>query len=287
MSMHARTIVLVLVAGVACGGAEHSRATPAPTATRVSETKAPATPAAPKGAASGTDDDGFVAPGADGWGTAASLRYLEEVRGSANANEALPMIVVLHGLGDRPHPEWIGGLPVPVRLVLPQAPTSYAGGFAWFAYTSAEARPEDLARDIAGATEQLARAIDVLRARRPTRGLALVAGFSQGGMLSYALALRHPEQVALAVPIAGFLPEPLWPKQHGRDIRYPPIHALHGDADGRVPIALARSLTAHLARLGFDARLDEQHGVAHAITPMMFEHLRTTLASALTDGGTH
>lgn len=284
--MHARALLLLLGA-VACGGAERSRVTPASTATSVSETRAPAAAATPASATSSAGHDGFVAPGADGWGTAANLRYLEELRGDASANEALPMIVVLHGLGDRPHPEWIGGLPVPVRLVLPQAPTPYAGGFAWFAYTSADARPGDLAHDIDGATEQLARAIDVLRARRPTRGLVLVTGFSQGGMLSYALALRHPEQVALAVPIAGFLPEPLWPKQHGRDIRYPPIHALHGDADGRVPIALARSLTAHLARLGFDARLDEQHGVAHAITPMMFEHLRTTLASALTDGGTH
>lgn len=280
--MRAHAIAVLFLAGVACGGAERSRATPAPTTTTGFTSAAPATARAEPTARG----DAFGAPGTDGWGSAAGLRILEVVRGDTAADDALPMIVVLHGLGDGPHPEWIRDLPVPVRLVLPQAPTPHGDGFAWFPYRSAETRPEELARGIAGASEQLARAIRVWRARRPTHGLPLVTGFSQGGMLSFALALRHPGQVALAVPIAGFLPEPLWPKERARDLRYPPIRAMHGDADERVSIALARSLVAHLAKLGFDASLEERHGIGHGITPAMFESLRNTLAGALAAGTT-
>ena len=42
-------------------------------------------------------------------------------------------------------------------------------------------------------------------------GKVVVTGFSQGGMLSYALALHHPELIEYALPISGMLPEVLWP----------------------------------------------------------------------------
>jgi phospholipase/carboxylesterase len=276
----ARVLLGLWLAASACGGAERTRAVP------VSDAPVPGASAPRQAASDGraAREDEFAPPDDTGWGRAAGLRYLEEVRGGVAAGAALPMIVVLHGLGDRPHPEWIGELPVPVRLVLPQAPTPYFGGFAWFEYRAAESKPADLARGIAGAAEQLARAIAILRTRRATEGKVLVTGFSQGGMLSYALALRHPDGLALAVPIAGLLPEPLWPERASPGTAYPPIRAMHGDADTLVPIARARSLHAHLARLGFDEKLGEHSGVGHAITPAMFEQLRATLVSALAGG---
>ena len=41
---------------------------------------------------------------------------------------------------------------------------------------------------------------------RPTEGRALVAGFSQGGMLTFGLALHHPDLFDGAYPIAGWFP---------------------------------------------------------------------------------
>jgi phospholipase/carboxylesterase len=272
-----RVVVAGAVLHAACSDGER-RPTPVEPTPEVSPgaAQAPDAPAHPAA-------DVFVAPGADGWGTVAGLRYVEQVRGVAEPDAPLPMIVVLHGRGDRPHPEWIGDLPVPVRVVAPQGPMEYYGEFAWFEYRVADHRPDRLAREIQGATERLVRAIDQLRMQRPTRGVPLVTGFSQGGMLSFALALHHPGTVAFAAPISGLLPEPLWPSAKAAGTNYPPIRALHGDADTLVPIDAARSLVGHLARLGFDASLDEYPGVMHAITPAMFADVHHMLGRALAE----
>jgi phospholipase/carboxylesterase len=214
----------------------------------------------------------FVPPGPDGFGHAAGLRYLERCLGCADPEARVPMLVMIHGLGDAPRHDWFEGaedVDPPLRMVLPQAPTPYHGGFAWFPYRVGDRNVEALARGIAIAAEQLARFLEVMRTARPTRGLPIVSGFSQGGMLSYALALHHPAVVALSHPMAGLLPEPLWPKSRAADVRYPRIVALHGDADDVVGINEARKLTAHLKRLGFDVELHEFAGIRHTVSAAM------------------
>lgn len=214
----------------------------------------------------------FAPPARDGFGRAGALRYLERCLGGADPREPLPMVVMIHGLGDRPRHDWFGAadaVTTPMRLIMPQAPTPHHGGFAWFPFRVGDNEPRALARGIAAAADELARSIALLRARRPTVGRPIVAGFSQGGMLSYALALRHPELIELSHPIAGLLPEPLWPANGPSGKRFPRIAAMHGDADRIVPIEPARRLHAHLRDLGYEAELREFAGVAHHMTPAM------------------
>jgi phospholipase/carboxylesterase len=237
-------------------------------------------PARPTPAASAALDDiarePFTAPDDRGWGRAAGYEYLERTLGGGDPAAPMPMLILIHGLGDRPSHDWFAGadaIDTPLRLIMPQAPTPHGdGGFAWFPFRARGNDPDALARGISAASDRLARAIAVLAARRPTRGAPIVAGFSQGGMLSYALALRHPEIVSFSHPISGLLPKPLWPASKPAGTRYPPIAAMHGDADALVPIAGDRELSAHLRALGYDAQLREFPGVAHTITPAMNAH---------------
>ena len=217
----------------------------------------------------------FTPPDSRGWGRAAGLDYLERTIGGGDPAVPMPMLIMIHGLGDRPRHDWFGGadaIDTPLRLIMPQAPTPYGqDGFAWFPFRARGNDPDDLARGISAAADRLARAITVLKTQRPTRGAPIVAGFSQGGMLSYALALRHPELVSFSHPISGLLPEPLWPSKRA-DSAAPSIAAMHGDADDLVPIEDDRRLQAHLRKLGHDAQLREFPGVGHTITPAMEAH---------------
>jgi phospholipase/carboxylesterase len=225
----------------------------------------------------------FAAPGPDGWGRAGPLRYLERTLAGGDPREPLPLVVMIHGMGDAPRFDWFREAAViktPMRLIMPQAPTPYYGGFSWFPYDPAAPDPAALARGVATATEQIARAIEVLHARRPSVGRTIVAGFSQGGMLSYALALHKPALVAVSLPISGFLPEPLWPAQRPRGIRFPRIVAMHGDRDDVVPIAPARVLHAALTARGYESTLREFAGVRHQITAEMALYLVALLESA-------
>jgi phospholipase/carboxylesterase len=262
------TVLLALACGdgraeVAASSAQHARS-------------AQRTEAAAK--ASGNADAKqvpFQAPDGDGWGRAGDLAYLERVLGGGDAKSPLPMLIMIHGLGDRPRFDWFGGaesIDTPVRLIMPQAPTPYYDGFAWFPFRAGGNDPHALGRGIADAADRLARAISVLRERRPTVGRPIIAGFSQGGMLSYALALRSPELCELSHPIAGMLPEPLWPKTKRQGVRFPRIAAMHGDADELVEIEPTRRLTGHLRELGHDVELREYPGVGHSITAAMEAH---------------
>jgi phospholipase/carboxylesterase len=277
--MRAR-FALLLLAALACSRPtaaprEQPAATPSATSTSA---PAPAAKPAPTPAV----ESDFTPPDARGWGSAAGLRYLALTRGGAKANAPLPMLIAVHGLGDRPRPEWFAGLDVPARLVLPQAPMPHHGGFAWFEYRVRDQDPQALARGIANATTRLARAIELLVAKLPTLGKPVIAGFSQGGMLSYALALEHPALFEAAVPISGMLPASAWPKQKKPNTRYPPIRAVHGGADDVVPDEMASALAKHLRARGFDAQLTLYPGIGHAISPAMWNDLGTTVTEALT-----
>jgi phospholipase/carboxylesterase len=212
--------------------------------------------------------------------TVAGLRLLEITIGStdAAANATLPLIVFIHGRGDVAHAEWIAGVHTPGRYVFPQAKTPHGRGFSWFLYNGLGPATAQLAADLEVCAGELATLLAALRAERPASGKAIVSGFSQGGVLSYALALLHPDQVALAVPIAGLLPEPLFAKLPKPGVRYPPIHALHGTEDNIVPIDAAALLTDTLHARGIDITLQRFAGLGHEVPEQVrarvFERIR-------------
>lgn len=196
-------------------------------------------------------------------------RYLERVTGGANPHESLPLVVALHGLGDTPEAfgELYAGFDGKARILLLGAPDAFGGGYSWFPFRP-EASDEERAREISRAAERLAPMLPSLAAARPTRGKPILTGFSQGGMLSFAIAARHPELVACALPIGGVLPEALWPPLDPK-VRHPRIVALHGEDDTRVPIAPTRAGITALTARGYDARLEAFPGVGHQIPAAM------------------
>jgi phospholipase/carboxylesterase len=225
----------------------------------------------------------FEPPASDGWGRAEGLSYREFVRGSAAPDQPLPMVIILHGMGDQPGEHWFDAIPIdfPARVIMPQAPAPYLGGFSWFTYRVGDNEPHALGRGIAEAEGRLSRALAALRAERPTLGRPIVTGFSQGGMLSFALAVRHPEQLVLAVPISGTLPAPIWPAARAQNAPNTPIRALHGTTDTVVPFEPTRELVTELARLGFDASLQTFEGVGHTISPEMKPAIARSLREAV------
>lgn len=223
-------------------------------------------------------------PDESGWGVAAGLKYLEIVRGGASADATLPLLIVIHGLGDHPHPDWLYAIDVDpklkARMILPQAPLPWGRGFAWFPYRSRDRDEEALASGIIDAEGRLAQMIEVLRVQRPTRGKAVVCGFSQGGMLSFALALMHPELVQFALPISGELPLPLWPA--GRPKRLSPrIVAFHGTTDTVVSFEADDKLTQHLRSRGYPITFVPYEGVGHHISEAMSARAKTELSAAI------
>lgn len=212
-------------------------------------------------------------------GEVEGIHYVEFVTGEAEPNAALPMIVAIHGLGDTPEnfAELLFALDRPARVILPRALDPVEeGGWSWFPIRARDPDVEALAEGIAGAAGKLAPAITELSETRPTRGKPIVTGFSQGGMLTFMLAVEHPELVGYAVAIGGWLPPPRWPKA-GPTATAPKLVALHGDADKAVAFGPTREAVDHLRGLGWPVELHGYPNIGHAIPPVMRDELFTLL----------
>lgn len=214
-------------------------------------------------------------------GELAGVRYLERTTGGALAEDTLPLVVAMHGLGDTPD-DFRGlfdGFRGRVRLVLPYG-DPWQPGYAWWPLTGAALDLDRVAAGCDRAAERVAGLLAALVAKRPTVGKPIVTGFSQGGMLSFTLAVRRPELVGEAVPVSGLLAPALFPASWPPGKVAPPVHAIHGDADARVPFPLAEKSVAKLRDLGFDADLARHAGVGHTVSAAMRADLYARLEAA-------
>jgi len=208
----------------------------------------------------------------------AQLDYVEKVLG-AEPDAELPLLVVVHGLGDTPenYLSVFDDLATPVRLVAPRAPDPHAVGSSWFPIDDLLKAP----RVIRERADALARLIERLARTRPTRGRPIVTGFSQGGVLSFALAAYHPElRLAAALPVAGLLPK------GGPPVRVAPppfrVVALHGTADPRIPYVRGVDAVERLRAAGGNATMFDYPGVGHAFSEPMLVRYYSLLREELT-----
>lgn len=205
-------------------------------------------------------------------------RITEVVLGRAEIDDELPMVVQFHGRSDKPWiPQGDHANTEPTRLMLPWAPEKLGEGFTWFplSITERDKEPKVLGHYIRERVDEFAKVLEVFQERRPTEGKALVSGFSQGGMMSFALALRHPDQIDGAFPSAGWLPahlveESVDPKRAS----YPPIRALHGRGDPIVPVEPTIAMVEDLKARGLDVTLEVFSWDEHSMNEEM--HARHT-----------
>jgi len=214
---------------------------------------------------------------------AGNLHYLEIVLGDAQPDDPLPMIVAIHGLGD--DPENFGHLletfQEPARLILPRGlDPRDAGGWSWFPLRARDPDVAALATSIDRAGDEIAKGIEVLVVERPTLGKPVVTGFSQGGMLSFAIAVDHPELVSAALPVGGWLPPPLLPTGSA-PADAPTIVAFHGTDDTAVRHEPTMQSIAQLVERGWHVTLKSYTGVGHVITPEIHRDLTDGLVDAI------
>lgn len=263
-------------------------AAPAPAKAPAKPLPAPAAPIVPIDPGPAEPEAPTRAPRYTRAGDMEYLEYVHVPRGTPadrrpGPDAKLPMLVAIHGLGDRPEnfKQVVADLPVVARVIVPRGLTPVDDGFSWFPIRARSPDVAGLSAGISKAADRLAVLIAELQRTRPTVGLPVITGFSQGGMLSFTLAVYHPELCAAAIPVGGWLPPPLWPSALPERRPLPKIVALHGEADPAVKYAPTREAVEHLEKLGWPASLKSYPDVGHAIPPVVRRELYLQLGRAL------
>ena len=202
------------------------------------------------------------------------LDYIELTTGGASARDTLPMVVVIHGYGDSP--EGIAGLfrslQTPTRLILPRGPHLHPRrGHSWYTLGG-----DSMAEEISGAASRIAELTRTLSSSRPTEGAPIVTGFSQGGMLSFTLAVEHDGVYSAAYPIAGRLTD--YDSLGAPGERATRVHAFHGAVDDRIPLADAQTSVEAMATAGWEIELTVVPELGHSINAELREALHSAVS---------
>lgn len=97
--------------------------------------------------------------------------------------------------------------------------------------------------------------------------------------MSFALATLYPEQLSASLPIAGWLPPPLWPK--AKPAGQMPIIVFHGQADQVVPYAPTELAVQRLKELGVDISLTSFPGLGHSVNAALYQAWQAALEKRL------
>jgi phospholipase/carboxylesterase len=180
-----------------------------------------------------------------------------------------PLIVALHGLGGN-----ADDFAVVYReaaddrdaiLIVPEAVRPYPPGYTWGDQEEAESL--------------VLRAIEQARADYPIDPDRIVlTGFSQGGYLTYSLALRHPELFAGAIPVGGSYHFPPAALPDGRNER-PRFYIMYGGRDAA--LANNRRAARILREAGFAVKLRIYPEVGHSYPSGHDRELRRALGFVL------
>ncbi|MDI5949334.1 alpha/beta hydrolase [Flavobacterium yafengii] len=193
-----------------------------------------------------------------------------------------PLILLLHGYGSNEEDlfSFATELPEEYYIISARAPYDLQyGSYAWYAINFdadqnkfSDHEQAKISRDL------IAGFIDELIANYPIdeTQIALV-GFSQGSILSYAVALSYPEKVQKVVAMSGYLNLEIvaedYLKNNFTNLK---IFASHGTVDQVIQVEWARKTPAILENLGINITYKE-YPVGHGVAPQNFYDFKNWL----------
>jgi len=102
-------------------------------------------------------------------------------------------------------------------------------------------------------------------------------GFSQGTILSYAVALSYPEKVKNVIALSGYLNEAILKEGYKeKDFTNLNLYCSHGSVDQVIPIDWARKAPVKLKELEIHTVLQE-FPVGHGVAPQNFYQFKDWL----------
>lgn len=205
-----------------------------------------------------------------------SLYHL--VREPKIKKEKNPLLLLLHGYGSNEEDlfSFAAQLPDEYFIVSARAPYSLPPyGNAWYAITfDSDMNKFSDDKQAIESRDLVVKFIDELIETYPIdKDKVTLIGFSQGSILSYAVALTYPEKIDRVLALSGYLNMDIVDKNLDiNKISKIRFFASHGTVDQVIPVEWARKAPEFLKNLGLDVEYHE-YNAGHGVTPQNFYDL--------------
>ena len=206
-----------------------------------------------------------------------SLEYI--VRQPKIAITKPPLLIMLHGYGSNEQDlfSFADELPDDLLIISAQAPLSIGmGSYAWYTihFDTNDGKFSDIPEALK-ARATIATFIDeIIENFNVDTTKVFLLGFSQGTILSYAVALNHPEKIQYLIGLSGYIDKELLPeKLEKENYTNLDIYSSHGSVDQVIPVDWARNIQPLLNELNIK-NVYEEYPVGHGVAPQNFYSLK-------------
>jgi phospholipase/carboxylesterase len=218
--------------------------------------------------------------------TPKNLSLYHLIRPPKNNQAKAPLMIMLHGYGSDENDLFSFAPELPEELFIISVRAPYAMqpyGNAWYAIyfdnTSGKFSDTEQAKEsrdlIATFIDEAVAAYDV-----DAQNITLL-GFSQGTILSYAVALNYPEKVKNIIALSGYVNKELLPEDiDKKDYSQLDVYASHGSVDQVIPVEWARKAKPFLDQLKIKNTYSE-FPVGHGVNPQNFFEFKRWLETRI------
>ncbi|WP_274474277.1 alpha/beta hydrolase [Mangrovimonas aestuarii] len=207
---------------------------------------------------------------------------LEHLVRPSKLKENAPLLIMFHGYGSDENDlfSFASELPEELYILSVKAPHALQPyGNAWYAinFDAVNGKWSD--------DEQAKESRDIIRqfideaveAYPVDKNNVTLLGFSQGTILSYAVALTYPEKVKNVVALSGYINPELLPKDlNPNKYKHLNFYCSHGNVDQVIPVEWARKSAPFLKALGINHQYSE-FPVGHGVAPQNFYEFKNWL----------
>lgn len=213
-----------------------------------------------------------------------SLQHL--IRQPKKLSDKAPALILLHGYGSDENDlfSFADELPDELFIISAKAPYSMQPfGNAWYAihWDNTDGKFSDDAQAITS-RDTIRDFIDEVVEHYPVDPDNInLLGFSQGSILSYAVALSYPEKVKNVIALSGYVNQGILAQDYrSNDFSNLKFYCSHGSVDQVIPVEWARKTKPFLDELGIENSYSE-FPVGHGVAPQNFFEFREWLEKRL------
>ncbi len=216
----------------------------------------------------------------------APLSLVHLVRPSSITDENPPALFLFHGYGSNEEDlfSFAPELPEELCIISARAPFPLEPfGYAWYAinFDATYGKWSNVEQAVASRDKIVAFLEEACEAYKLDKENVSLLGFSQGTVLSYAVALSFPGKVRNLVALSGYIDEQILVNGYAeKDHSHLKVYASHGQVDMVIPPEWAQKAPVLLKKLGI-AHQYEEFPVGHGVSPQNFHSFRKWLISRI------